>query len=117
MVDSKVVIILFLSAFLILLPYMRKDHISWTSKDLITKYRTLKCMNTSENLVIDPDQYLYPEVYDDLTALINKEKSLRINIFITYSISKISSLDYFIFELVNGTIDNFEENSLTLFFS
>ena len=118
MLDSKIVIILALSFFLFLFPYLRKDQIRWTTSQLISVFKDLKHNSRDkDNLVVDPDNYLFPEVYEELTTLINKEMSVRINIFITFAIDKHTSLDYYLFELMKGTIENLEHNSITMLFS
>ncbi len=116
MVDVKVVIIIILTIFLLLFPYLRKEQVKWTPNDLILKLKTLKQTDNSNNFIVDPDNYLFPEIYEELTALLNKEKSIKFNIFITYAMSKETSVDYFMYELLNGTIDNYEQNSVTMFF-
>ena len=118
MVDVKIIIIIILTLLFIIIPNLRKDNVKWTAKDLTSKYKSLKQTSKKDNLVIDSDRYLSPEVYDDLTTLINKEKGIKFNIFISYSINKQISLDEFLFELTKGIINKYEEkNSITLFFS
>jgi hypothetical protein len=116
MVDVKVVIIIILTIFLLLFPYLRREQTKWTPNDLILKLKSLKQTDNFNNFIVDPDNYLFPEVSEELTTLLNKEKSIKFNIFVTYAMSEETSVDYFMYELVNGTIDNYEQNSVTMFF-
>lgn len=116
MLDSRFVIILGLSLFLFLLPFLRKEQVRWTTSELIAQLNFKKESTKLESIVVDPDKYLYPEIYDELMTLINKEKNMKINIFITLAINKHTSFDYFLYELNNGIIENVDQNYITLFF-